>query len=85
MAATTAPNHGPARGAQHSWRIRFGVIRAFGSLVLAGLVITLVLGCELFYDAFAHPLTADAGQVITGSVFLSISVLLVVVVIRGRR
>ena len=36
-------------------------------------MVSLVLGCELFFDAFAHPLTADAGQLITGigvSVFL---------------
>jgi len=38
-------------------------------VVFPGLM--LVLGSILLYDAFAHPLTADAGQVLIGSVCLA--------------
>jgi len=37
----------------------------------------LLLGTELLYDALAHPLTADSGQIIIGSVCLTSSLLLI--------
>jgi hypothetical protein len=38
---------------------------------------SLVLGAIFLYDAFAHPLTADAGQVLIGSVCLAFCLLAV--------
>jgi len=48
-----------------------------GSLILMVFALLLLLGTELLYDALAHPLTADSGQIIIGSVCLTSSLLLI--------
>jgi hypothetical protein len=50
---------------------RAGVVHTFGSLILLVFVLFLLLGTGLLYDAFAHPLAADSGKVIMGSVCLT--------------
>jgi hypothetical protein len=45
----------------------------------------LFLGSTFLYDAFAHPLTADAGQLLIGSVCLSSSLLLMLLLLQERR
>ena len=69
MAALPTPSRQDTRA--RSWRLRAGVVHTFGSLILLVFVLFLLLGPELLYDAFAHPLTADSGQVIRGSVCLT--------------
>jgi hypothetical protein len=48
-----------------------GAARTFGSLLIVFFRADAVLGAIFLYDAFAHPLTADAGQVLIGSVCLA--------------
>jgi len=54
-----------------SLRLRAGAARTFGSLLVVFSGLMMVLGAIFLYDAFAHPLTADAGQVLIGSVCLA--------------
>ena len=67
------------------WQFRAGTARAFSSLFLALSGLTLFLGSIFLYDAFAHPLSADAGQVLIGSVCLSFSLLLILFLFQERR
>jgi hypothetical protein len=78
------PTPSPQDTRARSWRFRAGVVHTFGSLILLVFVLFLLLGPELLYDAFAHPLTADAGQVILGSVCLTFSLLLIALILHHR-
>jgi hypothetical protein len=60
-----------------SLRPRAGAARTFGSLFVVFSGPMLVLGAIFLYDAFAHPLIADAGQVLIGSVCLAFCLLAV--------
>ena len=81
MAAIPTPSSQDTRA--RPWRFRAGVVHTFDSLILLAFVLLLLLGDELLYDAFAHPLTADSGQVIVGSVCLTFSLLLIALVLHG--
>jgi hypothetical protein len=54
-----------------SLRVRAGAARTFGPLFLVFSGLMLALGAIFWYDAFAHPRTADAGQILIGSVCLA--------------
>jgi hypothetical protein len=58
-------------------RLRAGAARTFGPLFVCFSGLMLALGSLFLYDAFAHPLTADAGQILIGSVCLTFSFLAV--------
>ena len=53
-----------------SLRVRAGAARTFGPLFVVFSALMLALGAVLLYDEFTHPMTADAGQVLIGSVCL---------------
>lgn len=72
MGTFTAPQERTAR----MWRVRAGVAKTFGSLFLVFSVLLLMLGAMLLYDTYAHPLAAEAGQVLMGSVSLAFALLL---------
>ena len=82
MAALPSPSPQDTRA--RSWRFRAGVVHTFGSLILMVFVLLLLLGVELLYDALAHPLTADSGQIIIGSVCLTFSLLLIALLLHDR-
>lgn len=84
MATIPAPAPRSARS-ERSWRVRSGIARTFGSLFLALCLLLILLGGELFYDAFAHPLSADSGQLMVGSVCIATAVLLIVFLLQDRR
>jgi hypothetical protein len=71
--ATSLREHRRAR----SWRLRAGAARTFGPLFVVFSGLMLVLGSIFLYDAFAYPLTANAGQVLIGSVCLAFCFLVV--------
>jgi len=75
---------GPDR-ALRAWRIRGGAARTFGSLILSLCTLLVGLGGSLLYQAFAYPLTADAAQVLLGSVALALSLLLLFFLLYSRR
>lgn len=85
MATIPASHQDSTPGGERSWRIRSGIARTFGSLFLAICVLLFLIGGELFYDAFAHPLSADSGQILVGSVCLACSLLLVAFLLQDRR
>jgi hypothetical protein len=58
-------------------RIRAGAARTFGPLFVVFSALMLALGAVFLYDAFTHPLTANAGQVLMGSVCLAFCLLAV--------
>jgi hypothetical protein len=60
-----------------SLRLRAGAVRTFGPLFLVFSGLMLALGAIFLYDAFAHPLTAGAGQILIGSVCLAFCLLAV--------
>lgn len=68
----TAPHERTAR----MWKVRAGVAKTFGSLFLVFSVLLVMLGTMLLYDAYAHPLAAEGGQVLMGSVSLAFALLL---------
>ena len=70
MATLSAASLRAHRRARSS-RLRAGAAQTFGPLFVVFPGLMLVLGSILLYDAFAHPLTADAGQVLIGSVCLA--------------
>lgn len=81
MSGFPAPSHHADRTAR-SWRLRAGIVRTFGSLFLVICVLLVLMGGELLYDAFAHPLTANAGQVLVGSVCVAFALLVIVFLMR---
>jgi hypothetical protein len=58
--------------------------RTFGSLFLAIVVLLFLTGGRLFYDAFV-PLAPDSDQVLVGSVFVTVALLLGVFMMQGGR
>ena len=56
----------------HTFRIRGGVARSFAPLFL----VLRLAGVIFLRDAETHPLTADAAQVLTGSIRVAFSLLL---------
>ena len=83
MATIPAPGPRSLRS-ERSWRIRSSIARTFGSLFLALCLLLTLLGGELLYDALAHPLSADSGQLMVGSVCIAISVLLIAFLLQDR-
>jgi hypothetical protein len=49
-------------------RVRTGAARTFGPLFVVFSALMLALGAVFLYDPCTHPMTADAGQVLIGSV-----------------
>ena len=84
MAIESASSHRSFRRPR-SLRIRGGIARTFGSLFVVLVFVLLLPGAVFLYDAVAHPLTADAGQVLIGSICVAFSVLLVFFLVRERR
>ncbi len=70
MASVSATSLRANRRAR-SLRLRAGAARTFGPLFVVFSGVMLVLGSIFLYDAIAHSLTADAGQVLIGSVCLA--------------
>ena len=68
-----------------SFQLRAGVAKTFGSLFVVLWALLVLPGALFLHDAVAHPLTADATQVLMGSTFLAIALLLVVYLVRERR
>jgi len=68
-----------------SLRVRGGIARTFGSLFVVLVFVLLLPGAVFLYDAVTHPLTADAGQVLIGSICVAFSILLVFFLVRDRR
>ena len=68
-----------------SFQLRAGVAKTFGSLFVVLSALLVLPGALFLHDAVAHPLTADATQVLMGSTFLAIALLLVVYLVRERR
>jgi len=68
-----------------SLRVRGGIAQTFGSLFVVLVFVLLLPGAVFLYDAVTHPLTADAGQVLIGSICVAFSVLLVFFLVRDRR
>ena len=67
-------------------RTREGVARAFGPVFIVLIFVLLLAGAVFLYDAETHPLTANAAQVLIGSVCVAFSLLLIFFVVReGRR
>jgi hypothetical protein len=65
-------------------RVRGGIARTFGSLFVVLVFVLLLPGAVFLYDAVTHPLTADAGQVLIGSICVAFSLLLVFFLVRER-
>ena len=68
-----------------SLRLRAGVAKTFGSLFVVLSALLVLPGAVFLHDAVAHPLTADAAQVLMGSTCLAFALLLVVYLVRERR
>ena len=66
-------------------RLRAGVARTFGPLFAVLAIVLLLPGAIFLYDAIAHPMTADSGQVVLGSTCVAFSVLLVFYLVRESR
>lgn len=84
MATLPSPSGRLARKAR-SLRLRAGVATTFGSLFLVLSALLVLPGILFLHDAVTHPMTAGAGQVLTGSICVSIALLLVVYLVRERR
>jgi hypothetical protein len=75
--ATLSATSPRAQQRARSLRLRARAARTFGSLLVVFSGLMLVLGAIFWYDAFAHPLTADAGQVLIGSLCVAFCLLAV--------
>jgi hypothetical protein len=84
MSAIPTRPRDPVGSNERAWRIRAGIARTFGSLFIAICVLLLLLGGELFYDAFTHPLTAEFGQVLVASICVTVAFLLGFFMLQGR-
>ncbi|HEY6128568.1 MAG TPA: hypothetical protein VIW23_10335 [Candidatus Acidoferrum sp.] len=69
---------GPPRANRRARTLRFraGVAQTFGPLFFVLALLLILPGTIFLYDALTHPLTADSGQVMIGSICLAVSVLL---------
>jgi len=70
---------------QHALRRREGVAPSFGPVFIVLLFVLLLAGAKFLYDAETHPPTANAAQVLIGSVCVVFSVLLIFFLIRKVR
>ena len=84
MASVPASPRQPGQTAR-LWRVRAGITRTFGPVILGVCVLLVTLGAMLLYDAYAYPLTAQGGQVVAGSVSLATALLLMAFLWRQGR
>jgi lipopolysaccharide export LptBFGC system permease protein LptF len=65
--------------------VRGGPARTFGSLVSSLAVIFLCFGLYLLEDALAHPLEAQAVEVITGAFTIALAATLIYYLLKPRK
>jgi uncharacterized BrkB/YihY/UPF0761 family membrane protein len=64
--------------------IRAGLARTFGSLVSFLAVLFLSLGSYLLFDAFVHPLDAQAAGILTAAFSLTLAAILLYYLLKPR-
>ena len=83
--STFSPSSTRLNRQARSMRLRAGVAKTFGPLFAVLSTLLVLPGTLFLYDAVAHPLTADAGQVLMGSTCLAFALLLLFYLARERR
>jgi hypothetical protein len=66
-------------------RLRAGIAKTFGPLFVVLSLVLVLPGGMVLHDALTHPLTADTGQLLFGSTFIAIALLVVFYLLRERK